>query len=55
MAFSFISKNPVLKNVTDYLVEEGSFEEEELLGMVFYHIFAHDTDVYVQGLISGLI
>ena len=25
-------KNPVLKNITDYLVEEGSFEEDELLG-----------------------
>lgn len=32
-SFSFTSKNPVLKNITDYLVEEGSFEEEELLGM----------------------
>ncbi|XP_052687226.1 serrate RNA effector molecule homolog isoform X2 [Crassostrea angulata] len=31
-SFSFTSKNPVLKNITDYLVEEGSFEEEELLG-----------------------
>ncbi|XP_071110678.1 serrate RNA effector molecule homolog isoform X3 [Haliotis cracherodii] len=27
-----MSKNPVLKNITDYLVDEGSFEEEELLG-----------------------
>ena len=27
-----VSKNPVLKNITDYLVEEGSYEEEELLG-----------------------
>ena len=25
-------KNPVLKNVTDYLIDEGDFEEEELLG-----------------------
>lgn len=31
--FSFTAKNPVLKNITDYLVEEGNFEEEELLGM----------------------
>ncbi|XP_056018570.1 serrate RNA effector molecule homolog isoform X3 [Ostrea edulis] len=31
-SFSFTSKNPVLKNITDYLVEEGSYEEEELLG-----------------------
>lgn len=32
MSFGLVSKNPVLKNITDYLVEEGSFEEEELLG-----------------------
>ncbi|XP_060555342.1 serrate RNA effector molecule homolog [Ruditapes philippinarum] len=31
--FSLTVKNPVLKNITDYLVDEGSFEEEELLGM----------------------
>ncbi|BFZ11175.1 hypothetical protein BsWGS_14214 [Bradybaena similaris] len=30
--FGFISKNPVLKNITDFLVEEGSFEEDELIG-----------------------
>jgi hypothetical protein len=30
--YGLISKNPVLKNITDYLVEEGSYEEEELLG-----------------------
>ena len=28
----FISQNPLLKNITDYLVEEGDAEEEELLG-----------------------
>lgn len=27
-----MSKNPVLKNITDYLIEEASAEEEELLG-----------------------
>ncbi|XP_042908669.1 serrate RNA effector molecule homolog [Parasteatoda tepidariorum] len=27
------SKNPLLKNITDYLIEEASAEEEELLGM----------------------
>ncbi|KAK3089966.1 hypothetical protein FSP39_008080 [Pinctada imbricata] len=32
LTFSLISRNPVLKNITDYLVEEGSYEEEELLG-----------------------
>lgn len=31
-SFGLVSKNPVLKNITDYLVEEGSYEEEELLG-----------------------
>ena len=30
--FGFVSHNPVLKNITDFLVEEGSFEEEELIG-----------------------
>jgi len=30
--FGFVSKNPVLKNITDFLVEETSYEEEELLG-----------------------
>ncbi|GIY28611.1 hypothetical protein CEXT_239862 [Caerostris extrusa] len=27
------SKNPLLKNITDYLIEEASAEEDELLGM----------------------
>ena len=31
-SFGLVSKNPVLSNITDYLVEEGSYEEEELLG-----------------------
>lgn len=31
--FGLSSKNPVLKNITDYLIEEASAEEEELLGM----------------------
>ncbi len=31
-SFGLISHNPVLKNITDYLVEEGNYEEEELLG-----------------------
>lgn len=26
------SSNPVLRNITDYLIEEASAEEEELLG-----------------------
>lgn len=31
-SFGFISRNPVLKNITEYLVDEGSYEEEALLG-----------------------
>lgn len=31
-AFSLLSKNPVLKDITAYLIEEASAEEEELLG-----------------------
>lgn len=30
--FGYQSKNPLLKNITDYLIEEASAEEEELLG-----------------------
>uniref|UniRef100_T1JCQ9 Serrate RNA effector molecule homolog n=1 Tax=Strigamia maritima TaxID=126957 RepID=T1JCQ9_STRMM len=32
-SFGLISKNPLLKNITDYLIEEANAEEEELLGM----------------------
>ena len=28
----FVSHNPLLKNITEYLVEEADAEEEELLG-----------------------
>lgn len=31
--FGLQSKNPVLKNITDYLIEEANAEEEELLGL----------------------
>ncbi|KAJ8867715.1 hypothetical protein PR048_031518 [Dryococelus australis] len=31
-SFGLVSKNPVLKNITDYLIEEAPAEEEELLG-----------------------
>ena len=31
--FGLQSKNPVLKNITDYLIEEADAEEEELLGL----------------------
>nr|CAG4640777.1 EOG090X04A7 [Eulimnadia texana] len=32
MTFGSVSRNPVLTNITDYLIEEASAEEEELLG-----------------------
>lgn len=31
--FGLVSRNPLLKNITDYLIEEANAEEEELLGM----------------------
>ncbi|XP_039502354.1 serrate RNA effector molecule homolog isoform X2 [Drosophila santomea] len=31
--YGFNSKNPVLQNITDYLIEEASAEEDELLGL----------------------
>lgn len=31
-SFGLVSNNPVLRNITDYLIEEASAEEEELLG-----------------------
>lgn len=34
-SFGFVSKNPILKNITEYLVDEGSYEEEALLGKMF--------------------
>ena len=30
---AFSSRNPLLKNITDYLVDEMDAEEEELLGI----------------------
>jgi len=32
-SYGVYSTNPVLKNITNYLIEEASAEEEELLGM----------------------
>ncbi|KAK9727699.1 SERRATE/Ars2, N-terminal domain [Popillia japonica] len=32
-SFGLVSNNPVLHNITDYLIEEASAEEEELLGI----------------------
>ena len=34
-SFGFVSNNPVLKNITDFLVDEGNYEEEALLGEAF--------------------
>jgi hypothetical protein len=31
--FGLNSRNPVLQNITDYLIEEADAEEEELLGL----------------------
>ncbi|XP_037918598.1 serrate RNA effector molecule homolog isoform X2 [Hermetia illucens] len=33
MSFGFKSNNPVLQNITDFLIEEASAEEDELLGL----------------------
>lgn len=33
MSFGLKSSNPVLQNITDYLIEEASAEEDELLGL----------------------
>lgn len=30
--YGLVSRNPVLQNITDFLIEEASAEEEELLG-----------------------
>lgn len=30
--YGLVSRNPVLHNITDFLIEEASAEEEELLG-----------------------
>lgn len=32
-SYGVYSTNPVLKNITDFLIEEPSAEEEELLGL----------------------
>ena len=32
-SYGVSSNNPVLRNITDYLIEEASAEEEELLGV----------------------
>ena len=32
-SYGVSSNNPILRNITDYLIEEASAEEEELLGV----------------------
>ena len=32
----FVSNNPLMKNITDYLVDEGSYEEDILLGKISF-------------------
>jgi hypothetical protein len=44
-----VSQNPVLRNITDYLIEEASAEEEELLGQASE---TEDNDERDQGLIK---
>ena len=34
-SFGFVSNNPLMKNITDYLVDEGSYEEDILLGNTY--------------------
>ena len=40
-----ISNNPILNNITDYLIEEASAEEEELLGknIIFSYFWPHNN------------
>lgn len=35
-SFGFVSNNPMLKNITDFLVDEGNYEEEALLGKAVF-------------------
>ena len=44
-AFGLQSKNPVLKNITDYLIEEADAEEEELLGLSNENSAENDGEV----------
>ncbi|CAF4304948.1 unnamed protein product, partial [Didymodactylos carnosus] len=40
----FVSYNPLLKNITEYLVEEGNAEEEELLGGSDSHMHGNPNE-----------
>uniref|UniRef100_A0A1B6EMZ7 Serrate RNA effector molecule homolog n=2 Tax=Proconiini TaxID=565685 RepID=A0A1B6EMZ7_9HEMI len=50
-SFGLVSKNPVLRNITDYLIEEASAEEEELLGQASE---TEDNDEKDQAMIKVL-
>ncbi|XP_075217478.1 arsenic resistance protein 2 isoform X2 [Lycorma delicatula] len=50
-SFGLVSQNPVLHNITDYLIEEASAEEEELLGQAAE---TEDTDEKDQTLLKVL-
>ncbi|KAI5712438.1 hypothetical protein M8J75_008343 [Diaphorina citri] len=45
MSYTLSSKNPVLQNITDYLIEEASAEEEELLGKIDFSVLQVDPNV----------
>lgn len=52
-----VSKNPIMpKNITDYLVDEGSYEEEEYLGQ--YPLLGHLSPLdrawfYISWMLTG--
>lgn len=46
--FGLVSNNPVLHNITDYLIEEASAEEEELLGLESSTDNQDNTNVIVE-------
>jgi len=45
MVMGLVSSNPVLKNITDYLVDEGSYEEEAYFGLSL--ISSYDCHVMI--------
>lgn len=47
-SFGLVSNNPVLHNITDYLIEEASAEEEELLGLESSTDNQDNTNVIVE-------
>ena len=49
----FVSYNPLLKNITQYLVEEGDAEEEELLGDTSAESNTFETDKELNKVIAS--